>query len=242
MNKKQIFALSLLLTFMASSTFAFELSVQEKVDKALTKKEVVVEQQKKLTPTPTLTSTPVLNKENSVNPKVVKVETEGVKPELTLEEQFFARIKDAKTEEERKTIYTEFKKLEEQKTDKKSELMEDKTKKIFTNFDLIIAKLDSVKLAVAKSVSALKENNMDLSLVDTKTDELNTHLDLAKTEKASAWIKMQEIDFAQEKEPVLIELGEVKTHLLISKDEIRKASLNLKELIFFIRGALTNLK
>jgi hypothetical protein len=40
----------------------------------------------------------------------------------------------------------------------------------------------------------------------------------------------------------LSSLVEVKKHLLASKDAIKKTSLNSKEIIFFIRGFLTNIK
>jgi hypothetical protein len=53
---------------------------------------------------------------------------------------------------------------------------------------------------------------------------------------------MQEIDFSQDKKIVLSNLIEVKKHLIILKDEVRKTSVNLKEIISFLRGALSNLK
>jgi len=53
---------------------------------------------------------------------------------------------------------------------------------------------------------------------------------------------MQEVDFTENKENILLNLAEVKEHLSVSKDEIKKTSQNSKELIFFIRGALVSLK
>jgi len=53
---------------------------------------------------------------------------------------------------------------------------------------------------------------------------------------------MQEVDFTAKKENILLDLAEVKKHLSISKDEIKKTSQNSKELIFFVRGVLVSLK
>jgi hypothetical protein len=83
---------------------------------------------------------------------------------------------------------------------------------------------------------------LKLSVVLDKKADLDFNLDLAKTEKAKAWIKIQETDFTKDREEVLTSLVEVKKHLLASKDAIKKTSLNSKEIIFFIRGFLTNIK
>jgi hypothetical protein len=53
---------------------------------------------------------------------------------------------------------------------------------------------------------------------------------------------MQDIDYSKEKEVILIQLGEARGHLLEAKNKIRQASLDFKEIIFFMKGAMLNIK
>jgi len=189
MKNKQIIALAISLTFVANMTFALELKVEERINKALNgeKKEIRVENKgsikinsgkEEIKKEETLNN--IENKEIQTNNKV------KVEKELTLKEKFFVKIKEAKTEEERKSILSEFKKeLKEDKIER-VEKIENKTENIFNKFDLIIEKLDSVKKAIEKTVIILKEKNINLEFIDLKKEELVGHLNLAKTEKALA--------------------------------------------------------
>lgn len=233
MKTKQILALSLLFTFISGSIMAFELEVKEKENKTFEKKEII--------------STKIKLSNEKLEIKLnngVQLKSKNAEDslELTLEEEFFIKIKKAETETERKDILLEYKKeLKENKT-KKVQLLEEESKNIFDKFDSIILKLDSVKIVLDKNIAVLENKNIGLDFINPKKIELNSHLELARTEKASAWIKMQEIDFSQDKEIVLSDLGEVKEHLVTLKEEIRKTSTSIKEIISFIRGALVNLK
>jgi len=249
MKNKQIIALAISLTFVANMTFALELKVEERINKALNgvKKEILVENKDsiKINSEKEAKEAKEAKEEKSLkneNKEIQIINKVKVEKELTLKEKFFIKIKEAKTEEERKSILSEFKKeLKEDKTER-VEKIENKTKNIFNKFDLIIEKLDSVKIAIEKTVTILEEKKINLEFINLKKEELTGHLNLAKTEKALAWIKMQEVDFTAKKENILLDLAEVKKHLSISKDEIKKTSQNSKELIFFVRGVLVSLK
>ena len=53
---------------------------------------------------------------------------------------------------------------------------------------------------------------------------------------------MEKIDYSKERAAVLLELSNAKNNLISSREEIRKASLNSKEIISFLRGSLANFK
>ena len=246
MKNKQIIALAISLTFVANMTFALELKVEERINKALNgvKKEILVENKDSIKINSEKEAKEAKEEKSlkNENKEIQIINKVKVEKELTLKEKFFIKIKEAKTEEERKSILSEFKKeLKEDKTER-VEKIENKTKNIFNKFDLIIEKLDSVKIAIEKTVTILEEKKINLEFINLKKEELTGHLNLAKTEKALAWIKMQEVDFTAKKENILLDLAEVKKHLSISKDEIKKTSQNSKELIFFVRGVLVSLK
>ncbi len=164
-----------------------------------------------------------------VESKKVKNDTK-VESKIQKEKTLLEKLSSAKTEEERQKILSESKKEEV--------IFSERTAKIFENFDEILNKLEKVQTEISKNTDLLKTKKIDTEFLDEKNLSYFNHFNAAKTAEAEAWLKMQKIDFSQEKAIILGQLVVVKEDLIKSKEEIRAASMDLKEMISFVRGAL----
>ena len=176
-NKKSTVLFFLILSLLANSIFAYENTdkIQEKVKEALTKnqevKKVIKEEVKKQ-----------VKEEVKKIKKEILVENKTKKIVQTKEQIFFEKIKAAKNEEERVAILKEFKK----EIKDRPAFIDEKIKNIFTNFDLILAKLNQVDGNIQKEKANLEKKGLKLDLLNQKEDQLKVHLNKANTYKVTA--------------------------------------------------------
>ncbi len=189
------------------------------------------------------TDSQLAEKQKVLNPEDARKEEEKVK--------LFVLLEQAKSEDERKKILHDSKMMKlaasdtnpgetiilENKTkpenkilEKRKEILEKKSKEIFSKFDFFVAKLEAVAKKISDKNKIVKNPQVAEILASSKKT-----LSEANKLKTKAWIVFSEIAEVETKEAAKEKITEVKKLLLESKKKISISFASVKQALGFLK-------